>query len=108
MTDTGSQFTSLRRFVELSRLSQTGLLVRSSRYLDSLRLGPIRLLLLVQLLELTLVEAEQDIGVVLAGFSPEIAQIGRSISMVTELRLHMALRRSGVGLASMTWRRALQ
>ncbi len=36
----------------------------------------IGLLLLVQLLELALVEAEQDVGVVLAGFGPEIAQVG--------------------------------
>ncbi len=46
------------------------------RFLGGLRPGLISLLVLVQLLELALVEAEQDVRVVLAGLGPEIAQVG--------------------------------
>ncbi len=46
------------------------------RFLGALRLGLISLLLLMQLPELALVEAEQNIGVVLAGLGPEVAQAG--------------------------------
>ena len=67
------------RFLDSLRLCFSTLLVPCAsfrRLLDSLHLGLIRLLLLVQLLKLALVEAEQDIGVMLARLGPEIAQIG--------------------------------
>ncbi len=65
--------------VNLAPVPMTELLVRFAslgRFLGALRLRLISLLLLMQLPELALVEAEQNIVVVLAGLGLEVAQAG--------------------------------
>ncbi len=86
MTDAGVQFAGLVHCVEFLGLALTGLPVRRAslgrcldglrRYLDSLRLGVVSFFLLVELLEHSPVEAEQDVGVMLARLGPEIPQVG--------------------------------
>ena len=62
----------------------------------------IRLLLLVQLLELAPVETQQNVGKVLAGFGPEIRQVGAQHRAGDRVAVPKALdyRRRGAGPAS--------